>query len=286
MVAAMPGTVRRSSGPPTAAAARCHGLGPPTPSPSLLLISSCFAWTEAAGLCRSLARSPMSAGAWSSSSVPGDVLCHQPGLGYGCHAVLVPITGGTSGSDVPSGHESWRGRGWAEIPSRLCRRDVQGMVGSRRGLAALVPGRCCLRWASQCHRQALDTALPLRPRAAAARGLPNCSMPPSRGKPCPWWLSHGRGISAGGGQVVSKGQHCRLGSPRPAPMPALTRSRSRFLLVFSCLVLSVFSTIQEHQKLANQCLFILVSGERSCARTPCLHITPQETWPRSWTKPL
>ncbi|OXB66372.1 hypothetical protein ASZ78_011906 [Callipepla squamata] len=31
----------------------------------------------------------------------------------------------------------------------------------------------------------------------------------------------------------------------------------RFLLVFSCLVLSVFSTIQEHQKLANQCLFIL-----------------------------
>ncbi|XP_009998900.1 PREDICTED: potassium voltage-gated channel subfamily KQT member 4 [Chaetura pelagica] len=30
-----------------------------------------------------------------------------------------------------------------------------------------------------------------------------------------------------------------------------------FLLVFSCLVLSVFSTIHEHQKLANQCLFIL-----------------------------
>uniref|UniRef100_A0ABM5ER65 Potassium voltage-gated channel subfamily KQT member 4 n=1 Tax=Pogona vitticeps TaxID=103695 RepID=A0ABM5ER65_9SAUR len=30
-----------------------------------------------------------------------------------------------------------------------------------------------------------------------------------------------------------------------------------FLLVFSCLVLSVFSTIQEHQKFANQCLFIL-----------------------------
>ncbi|NWY00986.1 KCNQ4 protein, partial [Nothoprocta ornata] len=30
-----------------------------------------------------------------------------------------------------------------------------------------------------------------------------------------------------------------------------------FLLVFSCLVLSVFSTIQEHQKVANQCLFIL-----------------------------
>uniref|UniRef100_A0A8B9Z265 Potassium voltage-gated channel subfamily Q member 4 n=1 Tax=Buteo japonicus TaxID=224669 RepID=A0A8B9Z265_9AVES len=41
-----------------------------------------------------------------------------------------------------------------------------------------------------------------------------------------------------------------------------------FLLVFSCLVLSVFSTIQEHQKLANQCLFILVSGERSCPARP------------------
>lgn len=31
-----------------------------------------------------------------------------------------------------------------------------------------------------------------------------------------------------------------------------------FLLVFSCLVLSVFSTIPEHQKFANQGLFILV----------------------------
>lgn len=43
----------------------------------------------------------------------------------------------------------------------------------------------------------------------------------------------------------------------PVPPPRL--SPCRFLLVFSCLVLSVFSTIQEHQKLANQCLFILVS---------------------------
>lgn len=77
-------------------------------------------------------------------------------------------------------------------------------------------------------------------------------------QPRPWrsWL--------GGGQATSGGQHCRLGSPRPAPTPALTCSRSRFLLVFSCLVLSVFSTIQEHQKLANQCLFILVSGEQGC----------------------
>ncbi|NXM82056.1 KCNQ4 protein, partial [Oenanthe oenanthe] len=53
-----------------------------------------------------------------------------------------------------------------------------------------------------------------------------------------------------------------------------------FLLVFSCLVLSVFSTIQEHQKLANQCspscrsdahflspLFILKESGKSAGRT-------------------
>lgn len=34
----------------------------------------------------------------------------------------------------------------------------------------------------------------------------------------------------------------------------------RFLLVFTCLVLSVLSTIQEHQELANECLLILVSA--------------------------
>lgn len=42
--------------------------------------------------------------------------------------------------------------------------------------------------------------------------------------------------------------------------PSLPLCPCRFLLVFSCLVLSVFSTIQEHQKLANECLFILVSA--------------------------
>lgn len=47
--------------------------------------------------------------------------------------------------------------------------------------------------------------------------------------------------------------------PLAVPVPTLTFCPSRFLLVFSCLVLSVFSTIQEHQKLANECLFILVS---------------------------
>ncbi|XP_036253128.2 potassium voltage-gated channel subfamily KQT member 4 [Molothrus ater] len=67
-------------------------------------------------------------------------------------------------------------------------------------------------------------------------------------------------------------------APRPAGAPRCCRRRLQnclynvlerprgwafiyhvfiFLLVFSCLVLSVFSTIQEHQKLANECLFIL-----------------------------
>ncbi|KYO47056.1 hypothetical protein Y1Q_0013976 [Alligator mississippiensis] len=32
---------------------------------------------------------------------------------------------------------------------------------------------------------------------------------------------------------------------------------SSFLLVFGCLILSVFSTIPEHTKLASRCLFIL-----------------------------
>ncbi|PWA15144.1 hypothetical protein CCH79_00008839 [Gambusia affinis] len=40
-------------------------------------------------------------------------------------------------------------------------------------------------------------------------------------------------------------------------LPYATTARPIFLLVFSCLVLSVFSTIPEHQKMANQGLFIL-----------------------------
>ncbi|XP_070306261.1 potassium voltage-gated channel subfamily KQT member 5 isoform X1 [Odocoileus virginianus] len=35
-----------------------------------------------------------------------------------------------------------------------------------------------------------------------------------------------------------------------------------FLLVFGCLILSVFSTIPEHTKLASSCLLILVGSER------------------------
>ena len=39
-----------------------------------------------------------------------------------------------------------------------------------------------------------------------------------------------------------------------------------FLLVFGCLILSVFSTIPEHTKLASSCLLILVSEtyEQKC----------------------
>lgn len=49
--------------------------------------------------------------------------------------------------------------------------------------------------------------------------------------------------------------------PQPSVLPhcAPLCSDCRFLLVFSCLVLSVLSTIQEHQELANECLLILVS---------------------------
>lgn len=63
-------------------------------------------------------------------------------------------------------------------------------------------------------------------------------------------------------------------SPVPPPVVRASNpacSASRFLLVFSCLVLSVFSTIQEHQKLANQCLFILVSGGALRGPLPTLH---------------
>ncbi|XP_040545731.1 potassium voltage-gated channel subfamily KQT member 4 isoform X18 [Gallus gallus] len=56
---------------------------------------------------------------------------------------------------------------------------------------------------------------------------------------------------------VSSEEHFVPPSTGSASDPNPACSASRFLLVFSCLVLSVFSTIQEHQKLANQCLFIL-----------------------------
>ncbi|MBV97025.1 Potassium voltage-gated channel subfamily KQT member 4, partial [Eschrichtius robustus] len=46
--------------------------------------------------------------------------------------------------------------------------------------------------------------------------------------------------------------------PSPPSVAGLAKvTFIRFLLVFSCLVLSVLSTIQEHQELANECLLIL-----------------------------
>lgn len=74
---------------------------------------------------------------------------------------------------------------------------------------------------------------------------------------------------------VSSEEHFVPPSKGTASDPNPACSASRFLLVFSCLVLSVFSTIQEHQKLANQCLFILVS-ERG-AQGPPPHTAPAVT---------
>ncbi|XP_009888908.1 PREDICTED: potassium voltage-gated channel subfamily KQT member 4 [Charadrius vociferus] len=69
---------------------------------------------------------------------------------------------------------------------------------------------------------------------------------PSQGGPVGALFSLGTGFG---------GHHATVGAVAEAGQ----RARPGFLLVFSCLVLSVFSTIQEHQKLANQCLFILVN---------------------------
>uniref|UniRef100_A0A8B9PRK2 Potassium voltage-gated channel subfamily Q member 4 n=1 Tax=Apteryx owenii TaxID=8824 RepID=A0A8B9PRK2_APTOW len=83
------------------------------------------------------------------------------------------------------------------------------------------------------------------------------------------WLFNGSdpsagNISAGSGPAASARPppaspeaRAGAGGSRLAPLTRGGCSRCRFLLVFSCLVLSVFSTIQEHQKLSNQCLFIL-----------------------------
>ncbi|XP_009331747.1 PREDICTED: potassium voltage-gated channel subfamily KQT member 4 [Pygoscelis adeliae] len=76
-------------------------------------------------------------------------------------------------------------------------------------------------------------------------------MPTSSGTGCQGHLACAAGLSLAVPVLLAV-------PPRSAVAP-----RAQFLLVFSCLVLSVFSTIQEHQKLANRCLFILTSALRS-----------------------
>uniref|UniRef100_A0A8C6ZDQ4 Potassium voltage-gated channel subfamily Q member 4 n=1 Tax=Nothoprocta perdicaria TaxID=30464 RepID=A0A8C6ZDQ4_NOTPE len=154
---------------------------------------------------------------------------------------------------------------------RLCGK-LQGSAPAR-----LAPRRCCRSWAgcgcwshgtgwdrgtfpspAPSKRLRVPAALPgsahpgmqgpgweappsARPWGAPLVGCPAAPCRP-RGTPRVPWLA--------GGQVPSG----RAGASAWQRSP---RSPCRFLLVFSCLVLSVFSTIQEHQKVANQCLFIL-----------------------------
>lgn len=56
----------------------------------------------------------------------------------------------------------------------------------------------------------------------------------------------------------------------------LSCSVVRFLLVFSCLVLSVFSTIREYEKSSEDALYILVTPRKHHARPSpvCLHLCP------------
>lgn len=77
-------------------------------------------------------------------------------------------------------------------------------------------------------------------------------------------------------------------APLAVPVSPLTLSPRRFLLVFSCLVLSVFSTIQEHQKLANECLFILVSdaGAALALGSPLPALYPKRIGQDRGQKPL
>lgn len=51
---------------------------------------------------------------------------------------------------------------------------------------------------------------------------------------------------------------------------------NRFVLVFGCLVLSVFSTIPEHQEMSSRALFILVRmwDENSYHIRHCLYVEP------------
>uniref|UniRef100_A0A8B9F4X8 Potassium voltage-gated channel subfamily Q member 4 n=1 Tax=Amazona collaria TaxID=241587 RepID=A0A8B9F4X8_9PSIT len=100
----------------------------------------------------------------------------------------------------------------------------------------------------------LGLELGATPLSGCAGNTEHPLLSPASTRVSPW--SWGRGVSSEPMPGVAQGTG-GLCCEQPALMPTLTRFCSRFLLVFSCLVLSVFSTIQEHQKLANECLFIL-----------------------------
>ncbi|XP_062818366.1 potassium voltage-gated channel subfamily KQT member 4 isoform X2 [Anolis carolinensis] len=99
------------------------------------------------------------------------------------------------------------------------------------------------------------------PAAASSSAPPTATTSPRRlgllGTPLP--------VPPGGSAARSSASHKRYRRLQNCLYNVLERPRGWafiyhafiFLLVFSCLVLSVFSTIPEHQKFANQCLFIL-----------------------------
>uniref|UniRef100_G1RNL4 Potassium voltage-gated channel subfamily KQT member 4 n=1 Tax=Nomascus leucogenys TaxID=61853 RepID=G1RNL4_NOMLE len=74
---------------------------------------------------------------------------------------------------------------------------------------------------------------------------------------CPGIVSEGRASGICSEGDVQGGGKGRIKGPEPWGSCGAVAEMGRFLLVFSCLVLSVLSTIQEHQELANECLLIL-----------------------------
>lgn len=100
-------------------------------------------------------------------------------------------------------------------------------------------------------------------KGEAARGRTRTYRGASTGSPRP---SEGLGTfpkpeaaEAGQGGVAAQSCGCGARPPWP-PGPLLTGLPCpRFLLVFSCLVLSVFSTIKEYEKSSEGALYILVS---------------------------
>ncbi|KAI6073423.1 potassium voltage-gated channel subfamily KQT member 4 [Aix galericulata] len=195
----------------------------------------------AAGLRQSLAPSPTAAGAGPSSSSSSSPVCCGVAWGHD------PITGGSCG---------------APGPLRLPSSEV------------LKPPPCLSRWGHRSRCQQWQRG-GCEQGPGSVRGAPcsphswvrSRSLPPPRGKARPGRLS-----------LNPRGRSGPPPNPPERP-PTPVRSRCSFLLVFSCLVLSVFSTIQEHQKLANECLFILVRerGGRTRAETTAAPWRPPPT---------